>query len=614
MPFQHCLLARDSCLRIVCLVLFFWDVKLVQGATRFQLGLSGMARSGDKLGAMALGTQHHKQRNSQPGDVSGVGDIANILHKAGAGKAAKVSQEFGDTLYDDLTYVAKSAEAAIVDPVGAIGGAVDAAAETLEAESLIPTAAPAASAMDDQVPESAENMADYKLIPATAPPAPFNGVYCRGGACQYRVTPAPTLIPIVDPSLIPPSEPCRGLVCPPPPMDPAKLAFLQSCEHIFSKARHGLEGDDDTRTIGNVRSTFEGVCEAMIPLEAAACMDYGDAFVSALSPDVRETTVGDAGHACKRVFDFIVDMQNSAIGLGLTPTVKEDAASSSLLSVERKNNNSKSVVDASVVGPCSVRGTRWRQWWAQRHPRGISLLGIRSRGRGQYDPNPPCPYGVTEPMDFQMKYQIAPGSPDGTVPPTEVAGDQFRRCISQADEISLGYQQTAPTFIMMMRDWCGFQSLMASPDDPSGLPNHPEWDFRDCTVMGELVAYALRKELESPKGIASLDMCKKLFLASNSISGLHRLVKNSWNLGSRVPMIGGAPPKPELDPEMMKLAREVAKQAAGVIAGLKRQQAATASISHAKAAVAAWSEASDSKLKGKKKGGSGDDADASPAP
>lgn len=564
-------------------VAFLWLPLSASLATAASLHQAALLR-GQRTRAVPLGAL--PQEVPPPGDVSGIGDIAKGIHEATAGKGVKVAGDLGEMVSQDLTKAAKSAEAAIVDPVGTVGDAVDAAAESVESEWSFPTPAP--EILDTKVPESAANVAGYSATPPTPPPAPFAGQYCRGSACQYRVYPFGTPPPLTYVGVPPPEEPCRGIGCPPRPLDPHRLAFYQNCAHLFSKAPGGLLGDPEARTIGDVQSTFIGVCKKAVPLLAASCPDWAEVIVAALAPDVREQTVGGVDHVCSRLFEFATDMQMSALQLGLAGP--PPAPASMLLAVgggtaSAANVSVARLADRGQVGPCSPGGQRWRQWWSKRHvaglPRPLSALQ-----QSRSPPNAPCKYGIATPVAADMLYEVAPGSPDGLVPTFSVSGGLFTSCLDQMAEISLGYSQTPTLLSSLVKDWCGFQSLAANPK--TGVPNHPEWGNRDCTVMSQFMIFATRADLSSRDGLGTLEVCKRMFLGLRTVSGVQSLVSNIWS-GGRTPTVGGPPAAgPSVDPTIARLQQEAADKAKKAIAALKRVQAAQSAVSSAKVAVAKW--------------------------
>eukprot|EP00932_Pfiesteria_piscicida_P015013 SRR837773.26977.p1 GENE.SRR837773.26977~~SRR837773.26977.p1 ORF type:complete len:182 (+),score=25.85 SRR837773.26977:69-614(+) len=142
--------------------------------------------------AAALRGRLARQPLQPPGDVSGVGDVLQHIHQAGSVKAGSVAGELGEMVSNDLSNAAKSAEAAIIDPVGAIGDIVDSAAASMESDWAFPTAAPEAMHVDKQVPESPANVAEYSVTPPTMPPAPYNGVYCPRSSLSVSQQPVST--------------------------------------------------------------------------------------------------------------------------------------------------------------------------------------------------------------------------------------------------------------------------------------------------------------------------------------------------------------------------------------------------------------------------------------
>merc|ERR1740117_2325287 len=74
---------------------------------------------------------------------------------------------------------------------------------------------PPAFVVSENSPESVTNVLDFQIPMPTPLPAAWNGVYCKGGACQFRVLPpAPTLPP---PTMAPPNPSGNSPLGGPPP-------------------------------------------------------------------------------------------------------------------------------------------------------------------------------------------------------------------------------------------------------------------------------------------------------------------------------------------------------------------------------------------------------------
>jgi hypothetical protein len=325
-----------------------------------------------------------------------------------------------------------------------------------------------------QAPESMANVMGYEVTNPTPLPAAFDGVYCKGGACQYRVAPPPPTIPppiIITPPPLPPGgnalsgrEFCRGLACIPGmgmPGSPALAAWNFNCLHLFQDVLGGMIGDDTSRTVAQVYESFTGACKKRVgPLEVGACPGYSNTFLGAEAPKVDNPTVGNVVEVCTDTFWWIGAFKQAEVDLKLTKAALPKGFGSSLLEA------AWSRLGSGGVGPSSARGLKWREyawkhgfqqrWTAQpataqqlSEDGGIAgaffqsdaqadpkkdkplLPGADSdeetpRGLPKYSQNPPC--NTKDQHDVpqkKMKYQIAPGSPDGAVPPVEVDGDLF---------------------------------------------------------------------------------------------------------------------------------------------------------------------------------------------
>lgn len=549
------------------------------------------------------------RRDVPPGDVSGVGDLADTIHQAGVGKAADVVGQVSSAVAEDLAGAARAAEAAIADPVGAIGGAAEAVGDALEKESYVPEAEPPPN-LEHASPESSyEGLRDF-TVPVTQPPlAPFGGVYCRGAACQYRVPPPPTPFPgapsAMQPAVmganglqqLPPGFPCVGPHCPVPPAELEVLKFVRGCQHILDQAPGGHNND------GAVRGVVETLCRRALPLQAAACPGYGDVVAAALAAR------GDEAQAPPPLTQLLDPPAAPAACLRLQRFVSSARQASVYLGVSAASGAAGSAGAAGEAGPCTPRGREWRTWWTKRHggqtvPPAVALAvaaatlersGLR-RGTALFQasdvPDTANAGGNCSSEDgavplAQTEYMLAPGMPDGSVKPTLVGGVEFRRCTDQLEEISFRKPHTLPAMARLTEQWCGFQISAAPADDPAGTPRRPEWDFANCTAMSQLLVFAMRGDLQPKGGVLAVPACTNLFLASMTLDAVHAMMTGAWSLGERTPVVGGAPATPQ-ELAQRKLAGEMAEAAKGFLTRLRRQQQLDQAVNRGKAAIAAW--------------------------
>lgn len=510
--------------------------------------------------------------------------------------------------------------------------------------SKVPTPLDAAS------PESMANVMDYQIAMPTPLPAAFNGEYCRGGACQYRVAPPPPMPPTPIPMLPPPipiggnmltrHEFCRGLSClggSGMPGDGKLAAFNLNCVRLYNDIAGGMVGQESSRTVVDAFNSFMNVCKKRVgPLEVGACPAYANTLIGAESPKVNSATVGGAPEVCTDTYWFIVGFKAAEIDLKLTKAALPKR--SSLLSTNSAQY-AWSRLGSGGNGPGSARGQRWRAWaykrgryWAQPAkpmqlgPDGsivseyeIALLqtaeeaGCQSDGKGPAKPKPPIP-GADSDADTprglpkysqnpspckikdqfsvpqsNTKYQIAPGSPDGLVPPTEVDGDLFTYCANQFSEIMMGFAQTAPVTVQMTKDWCSWQASVSSWVGKQDEFGHPDWNHRTCTNMQVFMAFVLKDELHDTKsGLGAQQICKKIFLNIGAVHRTESIVQEAWVMQStRAAPEGGSIPSGD-DQGMKDLMAEAQAAAAKIFGAMRGQKAAFEDLNNAKMDTSAF--------------------------
>jgi len=485
-------------------------------------------------------------------------------------------------------------------------------------------------------PESLQNVADYNIAQPTPLPAAFNGVYCKGGACQYRVVPPPPTLP---PPMTPPPLPvggnvlsgrefCRGLTCIPglgAPGDANLAAFNFNCLHLFQDVLGGLVGKDDSRTVVQVHESFVKMCQMRVgPLEVGACPTYADTFVGAVAPKVDKATVGGVIEICTDVYWFQIMYKQAEIDLKLTQAALPKEAAASLLA-----NSAWNRFGSGGVGPSSARGIKWRQWawkhnrWPSppKDPRQLSAEGSFAtaaaslvdlgapeeeepkplipgadadadtpRGLPKYQQNTPCasPKERHEIPQKHTMYQILPGCPDGACGPVEISGDLFTYCANQFSEIMMGFAQTAPQVVQMTKDWCAWQASVSSWIGKKEEFGHPDWNHRTCSNMANLVAFNLRDQLDDVKtGLSSQQVCKKMFLGIGAVHRTDGIMKEAWQTSLRAAPEGGGIPSGD-NPEMKKLLEDAQRYADKIFSKLREQKSAFEELNNAKMDTSAF--------------------------
>lgn len=488
--------------------------------------------------------------------------------------------------------------------------------------------------LSEQSPESIVNVADYEIANPTPLPAAFDGVYCRGGACQYRVAPPPpTFAPmIVTPPPLPPGgnavsgrEFCRGLGCIPQmgwPGSPPLAVFNTNCMHLFQDVLGGMYGTDLARNVAQVHQSFAAVCQKRVgPLEVGACPTYANTFVGAVAPKVNNPTVGNVVEVCTDTFWWISAFKQAEVDLKLTKAALPKGYGSALLAAAWNRFGS------GGVGPSSARGLKWREhvwkhglektWPAPpTMPQQLDIDGgfgnaLVQVGNGAPTDEPPLlpgedspentPRGLpryrqNSPFDGKMnaipqkksKYQIAPGSPDGTIAPVEIDGDLFTYCANQFSEIMMGFGQTAKQTVQMTKDWCSWQASVTSWVGKKDEYGHPDWDHRTCSNMETLMAFALKDDLNNfETGFSAQQVCKKVFLTIGAVHRTDGLVQDAWSTSLRGAPAGGGIPAGD-DAEMKKLLQHAQEYANEIFSKLRGQKAAYDSLNTAKMDTAAF--------------------------
>jgi len=252
----------------------------------------------------------------------------------------------------------------VIDPpVDADMGLFDQIPEEMPEIGMV-TGAPTGGVADNS-PESYANMVDYQIAQPSPLPAAFNGVFCKGGACQYRVPPPPpTFVPPPPPPIIPlgvgsDREFCRGLSCIPGmglPDNPVLEGWKVNCVHLFNDVAGGMVGRDTDRSVPQVQESFLNVCKKRVsPLEVGACAGYANTFVGATAVKIDNPTVGGPVEVCADTFWYIQQFKQAEIDMKLTLAALPKTGISLL-------NSGVNRFGGGGNGPSSPRGLKWRQW------------------------------------------------------------------------------------------------------------------------------------------------------------------------------------------------------------------------------------------------------------
>jgi len=210
------------------------------------------------------------------------------------------------------------------------------------------------------------------------------------------------------------------------------------------------------------------------------------------------------------------------------------------------------------------------------------------RGLPKYQQNIPCNKDKNHIVPQSgTKYQIAPGSPDGAVPPVEVDGDLFTYCSNQFSEIMMGFSQTALETIKMTKGWCAWQASVSSWAGKQEEFGHPDWTHRTCSGMGGLVAFALRDHLDDTTiGFSAQQVCKNVFLSIGAVHRTDGLVKGAWETSLRGAPSSGIPAKS--NEEMQQMLQEAQAYANKIFGQLRNQKAAFETLNGKKMEMASF--------------------------
>jgi len=184
------------------------------------------------------------------------------------------------------------------------------------------------------------------------------------------------------------------------------------------------------------------------------------------------------------------------------------------------------------IGPSSPRGRAWRKiaLASPAYRRGQVLDGARAMPMllqsqteadpafiPDYDQSPPCTVNH-KPMP---KVQI-----NNAIPPAEMDEDLYEFCAATFAEIMSGFAQTGEMVITMLGDWCSWQSSVSDWVGRHDELGHPDWDFRRCQGMQDLVSFALRNDMKT--GLGPKDVCARVFLSMGDIEWMASAIDNAW--------------------------------------------------------------------------------------
>lgn len=221
-------------------------------------------------------------------------------------------------------------------------------------------------------PESLANVIDYEISQPTPPPADFAGIYCRGSACQYRVPPPPVTLPPVTPFPNVPyalnqREFCRGLGCFPMmgwPANPALDEWNLNCAHLYDVTAGGLKGSPATRSVNDVRETFENWCVQRVDItELGKCHGpLADVVTMAVSPAVNKPSIGGTADVCLSMFLFDEAANKAFVDMKLLKSALPKSHGASLLTIKQQQlSTDLNRFGTGGVGPDSPRGRAWKQ-------------------------------------------------------------------------------------------------------------------------------------------------------------------------------------------------------------------------------------------------------------
>jgi len=449
-------------------------------------------------------------------------------------------------------------------------------------------------------PESLANVIDYEIKQPTPPPAGFGGIYCRGSACQYRVPPPPVTLPPVTPFPNVPyglnqREFCRGLSCFPMmgwPANPALDEWQLNCAHLFDVTAGGLKGDPATRSVMDVRQSFEKWCVQRVDItEIGKCHGpLADVVTMSVSPSVTKPSVGGTADVCLSMFLFDEAAGKTFVDMKLIKSALPKSAS--LLSIALNK------FGTGGVGPDTPRGRAWKQHlykhrqmltkeladaiegemrgagkWTRPHS-GTSFLsrdtslsgdtstdasktGCKTQVSGPADPAPapaPGPAGPTTPAPVQPEDAVR-GTPQYDMNPPCVHGvDNVPQSDTMYEILPGSPDGTVPNVevsgdlftycknqmseIMAGFAQTGSETVKMTKDWCGWQASMTDWigqkdelghpDWDHRTCDAMELFTAFALRNNMQDGLTSHAVCQKLFLAKGAIKKINKLIKDAW--------------------------------------------------------------------------------------
>jgi len=178
-----------------------------------------------------------------------------------------------------------------------------------------------------------------------------------------------------------------------------------------------------------------------------------------------------------------------------------------------------------------------------------------------YNQDPNCIHGIAR---GAHSYTI-----DQNIPPTEIEGKLYEFCVNEFGEIMAGFAQTGEMVATMTKDWCNWQSSVTSWVGNADGTGHPEWDFRRCNGMKQLVTFALKNDLD--KGLGASDVCNRVFLALGAVEWHEGQIKDAWAAGP-LRVIKSPGLSTAADPAAEKLLKEAQEYANKLYSKLRGQK------------------------------------------
>lgn len=443
-------------------------------------------------------------------------------------------------------------------------------------------------------PENIANVLDYRVAQPTPEPVIFDGMYCHGGACQYRTgAPPPTISPTPPVPIIYPQsarEFCQGVSCTPGmgvPQNPALNKFVFNCAHLYTDVG-SMKGELGARTLVDAKKSFFGWCaQKFAPELAGNCDGLSDVVVMAMNARVDAANVGGPGEICLDTFNLIANLKQARVDLKLLPGAFPKPPAFVTQAVTLAKVFLPAYLD-DTVGPESLRGRAWKAFLMRQGRLDTSVRAEPIAAKpvfAQLDPafkpdytqSPPCQAGMTK---GAVKYQI-----DNNVPPTEVDGPLYEFCVNEFSEIMAGFAQTGEMVTTMTKDWCSWQSSVTSWVGDADQTGRPEWDFRRCHNMKMLAAFAVRSHLST--GLTAGAVCNQVFLAFGAAEWHENQVNDAWAVALRSPPKTGL--ATAIDPAMKKVLEDAQKYANSVYSKMRDQKKMFEGLNGAKMDTAAFS-------------------------